>query len=66
MGYKSQVERLRQYYNVGGSKVSRTFADEVKVILPCGYTQRFWDIAAMDTDLVQRTRLMKSQNIKSN
>ncbi len=59
----------RDYYNFMKhgkvvAQIDRTYSDEISVILPCGYKQRFW---GRDTDYeaVQTTLKMKDLGVDS-
>ncbi len=59
----------RSYYQVyDGSvfigSVDRTFADDIAVILPCGYSQRFW-IDCSDKEAIARCNEMKLAGLPS-
>lgn len=43
--------------------VDRTFADTIKVVLPCRYRQRFW-VYITDEEAIRRTFEMKDLGIK--
>jgi hypothetical protein len=43
--------------------VDRTYADTIKVILPDGYTQRFW-VDITDQQAIEKCMKMKEQGIK--
>lgn len=66
MNYLSYLElqRSSNAYNVGSSKVSRAFTDEVCIKLECGYVQRFFIVEQKDEDLIERTLYMKNQGIE--
>jgi hypothetical protein len=44
--------------------IDRTYADEVAIILPCGYFQRLW-IDCTDKEALKRVENMKKEGIKS-
>lgn len=44
-------------------EVDRTFADTIKVTLPCGYTQKFW-VDITDEEAIKRCEKMKKLGIK--
>jgi hypothetical protein len=43
--------------------VDRTYADTIKVTLPCGYTQKFW-VDIDDRQAIERCFKMKEEGIK--
>ena len=45
------------------AEIDRTYADTIKVTLPCGYTQKFW-VDITDEEAIRRTKRMKKLGIK--
>jgi hypothetical protein len=46
-------------------QIDRTYSDEIYVILPCGYSQRFW-IDLTDEQAIKRCEHMKKLGIETN
>ena len=45
-------------------QISRAYSDEVCVMLPCGYRQRFFTTEKEDTELIEICKTMKDKGVE--